>query len=210
MGGGDAASNPRLRLAIDRARTWNMPRDTIDRAVQRGAGGGEGAHYQQVTYEGYGPGGAAVLISSMTDNRNRTVAEIRNVLARHGGNLGADGSVAYLFNEVGHLGFPHGTSEEALIEAALGAGAEDVLSDADGSLEVLTDPADFLPVRDALAQRGLVPRTAEITMRPATSVPLGARDGENMLKLLEALEDLDDVQEVYTNAGIPADVLARA
>ena len=208
LGGEDAAANPRLRLALDRARAQNMPRDTLERAIQRGAGTLEGSEIQEVTYEGYGPGGVAVLVSCMTDNRNRTVSELRNTVARHGGHLGAEGSVAYLFSTAGVLAFPAGTGEERLLAAALEAGAEDVVASADGSAEVLTAPADFARVRDALLAAGLAPAVAEVTQRAATSVPLGPADARSVMRLLEAIEDLDDVQAVHANAEFPEEVLA--
>lgn len=209
LGGDDPAANPRLRLAVDRARAQNMPRDTLERAVQRGAGKLEGAEIVEATYEGYGPGGAAVIVSCLTDNRNRTVSDVRHAFGRFGGNLGADGSVSYLFNRVGVLAYPAGTSEEVLIGAALEAGAEDVVTNEDGSFDVLTDPADFTAVRDALERSGLPPQAAEVTLRSAVSVKLDAQDGGRMVELTEALEDLDDVQDVYSNADIPEEVLAR-
>lgn len=208
MGGEDAATNPRLRLALDRARAGNMPRETIERAIKRGAGTLEGSEIQEISYEGYGPGGVAVLVSCMTDNRNRTVAEVRSTFVKHGGNLGAEGSVAYLFNAAGVLSYPPGVGEEALLAAALEAGAEDMLPADDGSAEVLTAPADFVAVRDALAAAGLSPDNAELTLRPATTVLLGMEDGERAVRLLEALEDLDDVQQVYSNAEFPEELLA--
>lgn len=209
MGGEDAESNPRLRLALDRARAQNMPRDTLERAIRRGAGKLEGSEIQEVTYEGYGPGGVAVLVACMTDNRNRTVSEVRSAFTRHGGNLGAEGSVAYLFNEVGQISYPPGTGEEALLDAALAAGAEDVVVAPDGSAEVLTAPADFVAVRDALAAAGLEPAAAEVTLRAAAGAPLGEEEAARAAKLLECLEELDDVQQVYSNAEFPEEVLAR-
>jgi len=209
MGGEDAESNPRLRLALNRARAQNMPRDTLERAIRRGAGKLEGSEIQEVTYEGYGPGGVAVLVACMTDNRNRTVSEVRSAFTRHGGNLGAEGSVAYLFNEVGQLTYPPGTGEDALLDAALAAGAEDVVVAPDGSAEVLTAPADFVAVRDALAAAGLEPATAEVTLRAAAGAPLGEEEAARAAKLLESLEELDDVQQVYSNAEFPEEVLAR-
>lgn len=209
LGGEDPGANPRLRLAVDKARGQNMPRDTIERAIQRGAGKLDGAQIEEVTYEGYGPGGAAVMVSCLTDNRNRTVSDIRHVFARHGGNLGADGSVGYLFNRVGLLSFPQGLDEDALLEAALEAGAEDVVTNDDGSVEVLTDPADFVPVREALARAGLVPQQAEVTLRSSVSARLDEEAATRMIDLLEALDDMDDVQSVCSNADIPEEVVAR-
>lgn len=209
MGGDDPLGNARLRLALDRARAQNMPRDTIERAVLRGAGKLEGSDIQEVTYEGYGPGGVAVLVECMTDNRNRTVSELRHVFARHGGNLGASGSVSYLFSQAGVLAFPQGVDEERLLAVALEAGAEDIVVAADGSAEVLTAPADFVAVRDALQAAGLEPASAEVTQRAATGAPLGAEDALAVAQLFDALEDIDDVQQVCSNAEFPEEVLAR-
>ncbi|WKZ11144.1 MAG: YebC/PmpR family DNA-binding transcriptional regulator [Gammaproteobacteria bacterium] len=209
LGGSDPTANPRLRLAIDKARSQNLPKDTLERAIQRGAGRLDGAQIEEVTYEGYGPGGAAVMVSCLTDNRNRTVSEVRHVFARHGGNLGADGSVGYLFNRVGLLSFTAGTDEESLLAAALDAGAEDVVNSDDGSIEVLTDPADFEAVRDALAKLEFVPQHAEVTLRSAVSARLDPDAGAHMLRLLEDLDELDDVQNVCSNADIPEEVIAR-
>jgi len=210
IGDPDPAMNPRLRLAIDKAKAARVPKDTIDRAVKRGAGGGEGEDYQEVRYEGYGPGGAAVLVECLTDNRNRTAGDVRHAFTKYGGNLGADGSVAYLFNHCGVITYPPSTSEEAVMEAALEVGAEDVVTDADGTVEVLTAPGDLEVVRAALEAARLAPENAEVTMRAAASAPVEGEDAEAMLKLLEALEELDDVQDVYTNAEIPEEILAQA
>ena len=209
VGGADADTNPRLRLAVERARAQNMPRDTLERAIQRGAGNLEGADIQEVTYEGYGPGGVAVMVSCMTDNRHRTVADVRHAFARHGGNLGAGGSVAYLFNPVGLLSFPPGVDADRLLEAALAAGGEDVVSNDDGSLDVLTDPKEFSRVQAALAHAGMIAGLAEVTLRSAVQASLGEDDARRMVQLLEALEELDDVQSVYSNADIAPDILAR-
>lgn len=209
LGGGDPAANPRLRLALDRARAQNMPRDTLERAIQRGAGHAEGADFIEVVYEGYGPGGAAVMVSCLTDNRNRTVAGIRHAFGRHGGNLGAEGSVAYLFNHVGLLSYPPGVDQARLLEAALEAGAEDVVTAEDGSVEVLTEPAEFTAVGQALELSGLPPAAAEVTWRSAIAMPLDEAAGEAMVALIEELEDMDDVQYVYTNADLSAAVAQR-
>lgn len=209
LGGPDPDSNPRLRLALERARAENMPRDTIERAVQRGAGKLEGANLEEITYEGYGPGGAAVMVSCMTDNRNRTVSEVRSAFTRHGGHLGAEGSVAYLFNEIGVLTFAPGADEERLLEAGLAAGAEDVIVEDDGSIEVIADPREFTAVRQALESAGLVPQEAGVTRRAAITVPLQGADAERMIELVEVLEDLDDVQNVYTNAEIQGEPRAN-
>ena len=208
-GGPDPAGNPRLRLAIEKARGASMPKDTIERAIKRVSGEGADQAFEAVRYEGYGPGGAAVMVDCLTDNRNRTVAEVRHVFSKYGGNLGAEGSVAYLFNPVGLLIYPPGTDEDRLMEAALEAGAEDVVVNDDGSIEVVTDPAEFEAVRARLGERGLVPADAQVTQRAATSMALTGEAAESMTRLLDALEDLDDVQNVYSNAEIPDEVLAR-
>jgi len=207
-GGGDPASNPRLRLAIDKAKAQSMPKENIERAIKRGSGELDGASYEEVTYEGYGPGGVAVMVECLTDNRNRTVAEVRHAFSRSGGNLGADGSVAYLFNQVGLICFEPGTDENRLMAAAIEAGAEDVVSNDDGSLDVLTEPAEFSRVRDALAAAGLAPAVAEVTMRSAVTVSLDGDEAATMVRLMEFLEDLDDVQNVYSNADIGEEALA--
>jgi YebC/PmpR family DNA-binding regulatory protein len=209
MGGGDPDANPRLRLAIDKAKAQSMPKDNIERAIKRGSGDTGGDDYQEIRYEGYGPGGTAVMVDCLTDNRNRTVAEVRHAFTKHGGNLGADGSVAYLFNHVGQLLFPADSDEDAVMEAAIEAGAEDVLVDVDGSIEVLTEPGEFEQVRDAMAKRGLTPESAELTMRASTNSELGLDEAGSMVKMLEVLEDLDDVQQVYSNADIADDILAQ-
>ena len=199
IGGPDPAGNPRLRLAIEKARAASMPKDNIDRAIKRASGEGATEAYQSVRYEGYGPGGAAVMVDCLTDNRNRTVAEVRHVFAKYGGNLGADNSVAYLFKSVGVLQYPPGTDEARLMDAALEAGAEDVVTNDDGSIEVLTDPAEFEAVRNHLIGAGLEPASAEVTQRASTTAELSGETAEAMVRLLEALEDLDDVQRVYHN-----------
>jgi YebC/PmpR family DNA-binding regulatory protein len=209
MGDDDPDSNPRLRLAIDKARSQSMPKDNIERAVKRGAGALDDADYQEMRYEGYGPGGSAVIVDCLTDNKNRTVAAVRHAFAKFGGNLGADGSVNYLFNHVGQLLYPKGSDEDAIMEAAIEAGAEDVVVDGDGSIEVLADPRNFESVRDAMLGAGLEPETAQLTMRASTSADLGVKEAMSMVKMLEMLEDLDDVQEVYSNAEISDDVLAQ-
>ncbi len=209
MGGGDPDSNPRLRTAIDKAKGQSMPKDNIERAVKRGAGELDGADYLELRYEGYGPGGTAVMVDCLTDNKNRTVAEIRHAFTKFGGNLGADGSVNYLFNNVGQLLYPSGSDEDALMEVAIDAGAEDVVVDDDGSIEVLSDPADFHKVRDAMIAAGYEPENAQLTMRASTSATLDVKEATSMVKMLELLEDLDDVQEVYSNADISDEVLAQ-
>jgi YebC/PmpR family DNA-binding regulatory protein len=202
LGGGEASMNPRLRLAVDKATDSNMPKDTIERAIKRGSGGLEGASYEEVRYEGYGINGAAVIVDCMTDNRTRTVADVRHAFSKYGGNLGTDGSVAFLFKHCGQIVFAPGTDEAKVMEAAIDAGAEDVLSNDDGSIEVVTGPYDLLAVKDALARAGLVPDVAEVTMKPLTEVEFRGEDAQRMQKLLDALEALDDVQEVYTSAVI--------
>ena len=202
LGGADASSNPRLRLAMDKALDNNMPKDTIERAAKRGAGELEGVSYDQVRYEGYGILGAAVIVDCLTDNRVRTVAEVRHAFAKYGGNMGTDGSVAFMFKHCGQLVFAPGTDGDKLMEAALDAAAEDVVDHEDGSIEVITAPNDFVAVKDALAKAGLKPEFAEVTMKPATEVVITGDDGARMQKLLDAIESLDDVQNVYTNAVI--------
>jgi len=208
MGGSDPDANPRLRTAIDKARGQSMPKDNIERAVKRGSGDTEGADYEEVRYEGYGPGGVAVIVDCLTDNRNRTVAEVRHAFAKHGGNLGADGSVAYLFDHVGQISLPGGADEDRIMEVALEAGAEDVIGNDDSSFDVITDPQEFEAIRNALAAAGLEAESSEITHRASTSAELGAEDAARMIKLLEVLEDLDDVQNVYSNADISEEILA--
>jgi YebC/PmpR family DNA-binding regulatory protein len=210
MGGGDIDANPRLRLAVDKAKAQSMPKDNIERAIKRGSGEIEGEDYEEIRYEGYGPGGAAVMVDCLTDNRNRTVADVRHAFSKYGGNLGADGSVAYLFNHCGQLLYPPGSDEDAITEAAIEAAAEDVVVADDHSIEVLTDPAEFESVRDAMASAGLPPEEAETTMRASTSADLEGKEAVSMVKLLEALEDLDDVQNVYTNADIPDEAYEAA
>ena len=209
MGGSDLDANPRLRLAVDKAKAQSMPKDNIDRAIKRGAGEMDGDDFFEIRYEGYGPGGTAVMVDCLTDNRNRTVADVRHAFAKFGGNLGADGSVNYLFNQVGQLLFPEGSDEEAVMEAAIEAGAEDVIADDDGSIEVLTSPDDFEEARDAMTAAQLEAESAQITMRASTNAELGAKEAGSMIKMLEVLEDLDDVQEVYSNADISEDVLEQ-
>ncbi len=202
LGGGDIAANPRLRLAVDRAADANMPKDNVNRAIQRGTGGLEGANYEEIRYEGYGLNGAAVMVDCMTDNRVRTVAEVRHAFSKFGGNMGSEGSVAFLFKHCGQMLFAPGTNEDALMEAALEAGAEDVIADDEGGFEVMTDPYEFSRIREALEKAGFAPALAEVTMKPSTSTEFSGDDALKMQKLLDALENLDDVQEVYTNAVI--------
>ena len=209
MGGTDLEANPRLRLAVDKAKAQSMPKDNIERAIKRGGGEAEGDEFFEIRYEGYGPGGTAVMVDCLTDNRNRTVAEVRHAFSKFGGNLGADGSVNYLFNKVGQILYEPGSDEDKVMEAAIEAGAEDIVVDGDGSIEVLTAPDDFEQVRDAMMAVGLKAESAQVTMRASTNAELAAKEAGSMIKLLEMLEDLDDVQEVYSNADISDDVLAQ-
>ncbi|MGJ7914400.1 YebC/PmpR family DNA-binding transcriptional regulator [Massilia sp. LXY-6] len=202
MGGGDVNSNPRLRLAIDKAADANMPKDNVTRAVQRGAGGLEGVNYEEIRYEGYGIGGAAIIVDCMTDNRVRTVAEVRHAFSKFGGNMGTEGSVSFMFKHVGQFLFAPGVDENKLMEAALEAGADDVLADDEGGFEVLCDPNAFAGVKDALEKAGFKADSAEVIMKPDTETVFTGEDAQKMQKLLDALENLDDVQEVYTNAVI--------
>jgi YebC/PmpR family DNA-binding regulatory protein len=202
LGGSDPAANPRLRLAVDKARDENMPNDNIQRAIQRGTGDLEGVSYDEIRYEGYGVGGAAVMVDCLTDNRTRTVAEVRHAFTKNGGNLGSDGSVAFLFKHCGQFVFAPGTSEDKVMEAALDAGAEDITRNEDGSVELICAPVDFDNVKRALEGAGLKPDFAEITMKPSAENVLDGEDAARMRRLLDALEGLDDVQEVYTTAVI--------
>jgi YebC/PmpR family DNA-binding regulatory protein len=200
MGGGDPNSNPRLRLAVDKAYEQNMPKDNVERAIKRGSGDLEGVNYEEVRYEGYGIGGAAVLVDCMTDNRVRTVADVRHAFTKYGGNLGTDGSVAFQFKHCGQLLFAPGTDEDKLMEAALDAGADDVIANDDGSIEVITAPYEFVAIREALQKASFKPELAEVTMKPVNETALAGDDATRMQKLLDALENIDDVQEVYTTA----------
>ena len=207
--GSDLSANPRLRAAIDKAKSQSMPKENIDRAISRGSGEEEGFNFEEVTYEGYGPGGAAILIECMTDNRNRTVAEVRYALSKFGGNLGSDGSVSYLFEKVGLMTLTAVNNRNQTMEIAIDAGAEDIESNEDGSIEIITNPIDFLNVKESLVAEGINPEIAEVTMRASVSVSIGVKHAESMLKLLDVLEDLDDVQAVHSNAEIPDEVLDR-
>ncbi|WP_180684326.1 YebC/PmpR family DNA-binding transcriptional regulator [Tepidicella baoligensis] len=202
QGGGDPAANPRLRLAIEKAKAANMPADTIKRNIDKATGNLEGVNYEEIRYEGYGIGGAAIIVDTMTDNRVRTVAEVRHAFSKHGGNLGTEGSVAFQFKHCGQMIFAPGTSEDRVMEVALEAGAEDVISGDDGSIEVITAPADFEAVKNALQAAGLTPEVAEVTMRADNTIALFGEDAARMQKLLDVLEDLDDVQNVFHNAEI--------
>jgi YebC/PmpR family DNA-binding regulatory protein len=202
LGGGDVATNPRLRLAIDKAKDSNMPNDNVQRAIARGTGSLEGVNYEEIRYEGYGMNGAAIIVDCLTDNRTRTVAEVRHAFNKNGGNMGAEGSVAFLFKHCGQMLFAPGTSEDQLMEVALDAGAEDVITHDDGSLEVLSPVPDFTNVQDAISKSGLKPQLATVAMRPEIEITLEGDQAESMQKLLDALENLDDVQEVFTNAAL--------
>lgn len=208
-GGGDVNDNPRLRAVVDKALSANMKRDTIDKAIARGTGAGDADNYEELTYEGYGVGGVAVLVECMTDNRNRTVAEVRHAFTKRGGNLGTDGSVAYLFSKIGQLSYAAGCDEEQILEQALEAGAEDVVTNDDQSVDVITPWEDYLAVKEAMVAAGLPPEYSEITMQPSTTVSLDKDGAEKILGLVDMLEDLDDVQNVYTNADIDEAVMAE-
>lgn len=209
MGGAEADNNPRLRDAVSKALSANMKRDTVEKAIKRGAGAGEGENYNEVRYEGYGTAGVAVMVDCLTDNINRTVSEVRHAFTKSGGNLGTDGSVAYLFTKIGTLTYPAGSDEDALMEAALEAGADDVESNDDGSIEVTTTPESFTTVKEAMMAAGFEPEMAEVTMKPSTSVDLQLADAEKVMRLVDMLEDLDDVQNVYTNADFSDDVMQQ-
>lgn len=209
MGGGDPDGNPRLRAAIDNALHSNMAKDTIERAVKRGAGGLESENYEEIRYEGYGPAGVAMMVECMSDNRNRTVSDVRHAFSKRGGNLGTDGSVSYLFTKQGVLSYPPGGDEERIMEVALEAGVEDVASNDDGSIDVITSAESFYEVKAALSAAGLPPEHAEITMTPSISVSLELEDAQKVLALIDMLEELDDVQNVYTNADFSEEVMAQ-
>ena len=206
--GPDAGSNPSLRTAIDKALGANMRRDTIDTAIKKASGAMEGVNYEKIRYEGYGPGGTAVIVDCLTDNRNRTVGEVRHAFTKAGGNLGTDGSVAYLFSKVGILSYAPSVDEDALMEDALEAGAEDVINYDDGAVDVMTTPENYLAVKDALIAAGFNPDNAEVTLQAATMAELDADDAEKMMRLIDRLEDLDDVQAVYSNADISDEIMA--
>ena len=202
LGGGDPTANPRLRLAIEKAKAVNLPVDTVKRNIDKATGNLEGVNYEEIRYEGYGIGGAAIIVDCMTDNRVRTVAEVRHAFSKYGGNLGTEGSVAFQFKHCGQFVFAPGTSEDQLMEVALEAGAEDVVTDDDGAIEVLTGPTEFEAVKTALEAAGLKPELAEVTMRAENTIELAGEDAQRMQKLLDVIEDLDDVQEVYHNAAL--------
>ncbi len=205
--GADPANNPGLRSAIDKALGANMKRDTIDNTIKKACGALDGVNYEEVVYEGYGPGGTAVMVNCLTDNRNRTVAEVRHAFSKAGGNLGTDGSVAYLFSKVGILSYSDSVDEDAVMEAALEAGADDVIGNDDGTVDVMTTAEDYLTVKDAMIAAGFEPEHAEVTMQASTKADLSASDAEKLLRLQDRLEDLDDVQDVYSNAEISAEIL---
>jgi YebC/PmpR family DNA-binding regulatory protein len=204
QGGGDLSANPRLRLAVEKAKAANMPADTIKRNIDKATGNLEGVNYEEIRYEGYGIGGAAIIVDTMTDNKVRTVAEVRHVFSKYGGNMGTEGSVAFQFRHCGQLILAPGTSEDKVMDVALEAGAEDVITDEDGAIEVITAPGDFETVKNALEAAGLKPEVAEVTMRPENTIPLAGEDAARMQKIIDMLEDLDDVQNVYHNAEIDA------
>ena len=208
-GGSDPTNNPRLRAAIDKALSGNMTRDVIERATKRGAGELEGVTYEEIRYEGSGPSGIAIMMDCMTDNRNRTVAAVRNVFTKRGGNMGTDGSVSYLFNKKGIISFAADNDEDTVMEVALEAGAEDIVTNDDGSIDVFTAPEDYSAVKDAIDAAGLEPVSAEVTMHPETTVTLDVTDAEKALAMIDAFEDLDDVQDVYTNANFTDEVMAE-
>lgn len=208
LGGGDPISNPRLRLAIDSAKSQSLPKDTAERAIKRGAGAEEGENLEEIRYEGYGAGGVAVLVDTMTDNKNRTVAEARHAFSKCNGNLGTDGSVAYLFSKVGLISYPPGSDEEGIMDIALEGGADDVVSD-DGGIEVITAVDNFMEVKEMLFAAGFEPENVEIVMRASNAVALDLKNAEALIRLLDMLEDLDDVQKVYSNAEISGDILAQ-
>ena len=208
MGGSDLNSNPRLRLAVDKALGGNMTKDTIERAIKKGAGELEGANYEENRYEGYGVNGVAIMVDTMTDNGNRTVSDVKHAFTKHGGNLGAVGSVSYLFSKIGVLNYADGADEDAIMEAALDAGAEDVETHEDGSIEVITTEDTFVDVKEAMIAAGFEPEHSEVTMKASTEVELDVEQGQKLLKLVDVLEDLDDVQDVYTNAQVPPEAYA--
>jgi len=209
MGGPDSDNNPRLRDAISKALTANMKRDTVENAIKRGAGAGDTENYNEVRYEGYGPGGVAVMVDCLTDNINRTVSEVRHAFTKSGGNLGTDGSVSYLFTKMGTLTYPSGSDEDAIMEMALETGADDVAMNADGSIDVTTAPESFTSVKEAMFAAGMETEIADITMNPSTTVDLGLSEAEKVMRLIDILEDLDDVQNVYTNADFSEEVMQQ-
>jgi len=209
LGGGDVDANPRLRAIVDKSLRANMTRDTVERAIKRGAGDNDGDNFDEIRYEGYGPGGVAVMVDCLTDNRNRTVAEVRHAFTKSGGNLGTDGSVSYLFSKIGILSYPAGSDEDAVMEAALESGAEDVETNDDASIDVTTSADDFMDVKDAMVAAGFDPEMAEVTMKASTSVDLSVDDAQKVMRLVDMLEDLDDVQNVYSNSEFSDEVMEQ-
>ncbi len=209
LGGGDPDANPRLRAIVDKSLRANMTRDTVERAIKRGAGDTDGDNFDEIRYEGYGPSGVAVMVDCLTDNKNRTVAEVRHAFTKAGGNLGTDGSVSYLFSKIGILSYPAGSDEDAIMEAALDAGAEDVETNEDGSIDVITTAENFMDVKDAMVAAGFDPEVAEVTMKASTSVDLSLEDAHKVMRMVDMLEDLDDVQNVYSNAEFSDEVMEQ-
>jgi len=209
LGGGDVDANPRLRAIVDKSLRANMTRDTVERAIKRGAGDNDGDNFDEIRYEGYGPNGVAVMVDCLTDNRNRTVAEVRHAFTKAGGNLGTDGSVAYIFSKIGILSYPAGSDEDAIMEAALDSGAEDVETNDDASIDVTTTADDFMDVKDAMVAAGFEPEMAEVTMKASTSVDLSVDDAQKIMRMVDMLEDLDDVQNVYSNADFSDEVMEQ-
>jgi YebC/PmpR family DNA-binding regulatory protein len=209
LGGGDPGANPRLRSAIDTALTSNMTKDTVERAIKRGSGDNDSENIEEIRYEGYGPGGTAVMVDCMTDNRNRTVAEVRHAFSKFGGNLGTDGSVAYMFHKCGLITLPAGADEDKIMTVAIEAGAEDIINNQDGSVDIVTKPEDFMDIKSAITNARLTLEDATITMRASTSNELDLDSAKSMIGLLDMLEDLDDVQQVYSNAEIADELLAQ-
>ena len=207
MGGSDISANPRLRLAVDKGLSANMNKDTIDRAIKRGAGELEGMEYEEIRYEGYGAGGTAILVDCLTDNRNRTVSDVRHAFTKHGGNLGTSGSVAYLFNKQGVFGFEAGVDEDKLMEVALESGADDIVNNEDGSIDVLCESDAFVTLKESLVDAGLKPSYSEVSMRATTLAAVDVKDAEKIIRLIDVLEELDDVQDVYSNADFPQEAL---
>lgn len=206
-GGSDLSANPSLRTAVDKAKAQSVPKDAIDRAIKRGAGELAGSNYEEIRYEGYGPGGVAIIVDCLTDNRNRTVGDVRHAFTKNGGNLGQDGSVAFMFSSLGVLTYAPGSDEDGIMEAALEAGAEDVVTEADGLIEVTTAPEAYIRVKEAMIEAGFEPEESELTMRAATNSELNLEDGEKVMRLIDMLEELDDVQEVFSNADFPEELM---
>ncbi len=206
-GGSDLNGNPALRTAVDKAKGQSVPKDAIERAIKRGAGELDGSDYEEIRYEGYGPAGIAIIVDCLTDNRNRTVSEVRHAFTKSGGNLGQDGSVAFMFNSMGVLTYPPGSDEERIMDAALEAGADDVVTEDDGLIEVITPPSDYVKIKQAMIEQDLEPVDSELTMRSSNNTQLGVEDGEKVMRLIDTLEELDDVQEVFSNGDFPDELL---